>query len=57
MPTSSELVRKKREDEAWEAHMARVRAAEAAKQPWPVYVPPVDPPATPAPKKDEAGGR
>ena len=32
MPTSSELVRQKREAEAWEQRMAQLRAAEAAKK-------------------------
>ena len=31
MPTSSELVKQKREAEAWDAYMAGLRAAEAAK--------------------------
>lgn len=31
MPTSSELVRRKREAEAWGARMAQLRAAEASK--------------------------
>lgn len=31
MPTSSELVRQKREAEAWDQRMAQLRAAEAAK--------------------------
>lgn len=31
MPTSSELVRQKREAEAWDQRMAQLRAAEASK--------------------------
>ncbi len=31
MPTSSDIMKEKREREAWDAHMASLRAAEAAK--------------------------
>lgn len=51
MATTRDILKQKREDAAWEEHMARVRAAEAAKQPWPVYVPPADPRDEP-PKKE-----
>ena len=40
MTTSSEAVRQKREREAWDAQMAQIRAAEAAKvQPQPAPQP------------------
>lgn len=31
MPTSTEVIRAKREEEAWAAQMAQIRASEAAK--------------------------
>lgn len=45
MPTSSELVKRKREAETWDAFMASLRAAEATKaaQPAPEPDPPVAP--------------
>jgi hypothetical protein len=49
MGTTRDILKEKREAEAWDAHMARVRAAEREKREWPVYVPPADP----EPKKDE----
>lgn len=52
MATTRELLKQKREEEAWDAHMARVRAAEREGREWPVYVPPADPDPEP-PKKGE----
>lgn len=52
MPTSSDLVKRKREAEAWEAQMASLRAAEAAKAPV-VAEPVVE--KTDAEKASEAG--
>ncbi|TCR64684.1 hypothetical protein EV560_106150 [Bosea sp. BK604] len=44
MPTSTEMIRRKREADAWEERMQRIRAAEAAKREWPApFVPPVEP--------------
>uniref|UniRef100_A0A9E8A017 Uncharacterized protein n=1 Tax=Bosea sp. NBC_00436 TaxID=2969620 RepID=A0A9E8A017_9HYPH len=49
MPTSSDLVKQKRERDSWDAYMAGLRAAEAARaaQPAPVPTPQVETPIAP----------
>jgi len=39
MATTREVLRRKRQEEAWSAHMERIRAAEARGEPWPEWRP------------------
>lgn len=52
MPTSSEVVAKRRREEAWESYMAGLRAAEAARQAQPAPEP--EPPVAPEPAPEES---
>lgn len=60
MPTSSELVARKKAAEAWDAYMAGLRAAEAARaaqQPAPAPAPEPETPAAPVvPTEEQIGG-
>lgn len=39
MATTRDVLRRKRQEEAWSAHMERIRAAEARGEPWPEWRP------------------
>lgn len=57
MATTRDVLKARRRDEAWGAHMANVRAAEERGEPWPAWQEPTDAPdGGGAPAADVVGG-